>query len=82
VRSRLTKCGLTILGALGTGATLFVATFIVFGFVWMKFVVTDPKNTSVGDGVMIVGESLIIGTGLAVLGIGYFLYKFWPRRSK
>jgi hypothetical protein len=73
---------LVILGAISTGAALFVGTFITFGFVWMKFVVRDPKTTSAGDGVMVIGESLIIGTALAASGIGYFLYKFWPRRSK
>ena len=77
--STMTKRILAILGALGTGASILVATFLAFGFVWMKFVVRDPEAITVGDGMLVMGESLVIGTGLALLGLGFFLYKFWPR---
>jgi hypothetical protein len=48
----------------------------------MRVVVQDPKNTSLGDGIMVVGEGSLIGLCFALSGIGYFLYKFWPRVSK
>ena len=77
--SQVAKYALIVVGAVSTGVVLFLGSFLVFDIVWMKFVVQDPKNTSLGDGIMVVGEGLILGTSLAIVGIGYFLYRFWPR---
>jgi hypothetical protein len=80
--NRPTKCALVIASSMVAGATLFVSSFIVLDFVWTHFVVTDPKQINMGDGVMVVSGGLIIGTTLGLLGIGLVIYRFWPARGQ
>jgi len=78
--NRRAKCALVIVSSLGTGAALFALGLIMMDFVWTHFVVTNPKELSIGDGVVVIGGGLVIGTILGLLGIALVLYRFWPRR--
>ncbi|HEY6182895.1 MAG TPA: hypothetical protein VIW67_11655 [Terriglobales bacterium] len=71
---------LVIAGSLLVGAILFVASFVAMDFVWTHFVVTNPKDIGLGDGVMVVGGGFLFGTTLGLLGLGCMLYRYWPRR--
>lgn len=46
---------LVAVGALLTGATLFVISFLVVDFVWTHLVLTDPKKLGMSDGVVVIG---------------------------
>jgi hypothetical protein len=71
---------LVVVGSLATGAALFVVGVLAMDFVWTQFVVPNPKDTGIGDGVMVVGGGFVIGCTLGVAGLSIVLYKFWPRR--
>ena len=71
---------LVIAGSLAAGAALFVLSFVVLDFVWTHLVVTDPKQIGLGDGVMVVGGGLIIGSTVGLSALVFVLYKFWPGR--
>jgi hypothetical protein len=72
------KYVLVIAGSLLVGIFLFVSSFVVMDFAWTHFVVPNPKDTGLGDGVVVVGGGFIIGCILGVSGIVFTLYKFWP----
>jgi len=74
------KYALVIVGSLVTGGTLFVSSFVVMDFVWTHFVVPNPKDIGLGDGVLVVGGGFVIGCTLGLAGLMFVLYKFWPRR--
>ena len=76
------RYSLVIVGALVTGAILFVSSFVAMDFVWVHFVVPNPKDIGLGDGVMVVGGGFVIGCTLGVAGLAVVLYKFWPRRIR
>jgi hypothetical protein len=75
------KYALVIASSLLVGAVLFILSFVAMDFVWTHFVVTNPANVGLGDGVMVVGGGLIVGTTLGLLGLAVMLYRFWPKRS-
>jgi hypothetical protein len=74
------KYALVIACSLVTGGILFVSSFVMMDFTWSHFVVPNPQDTGLGDGVMVVGGGFIIGCALGISGIVFVLYKFWPRR--
>lgn len=74
------KYALIIVGSIATGATLFVSSFLAMGFVWTHFVVRNPEDIGLGDGVMVVGGGFVIGCTSGVAGLAVALRKFWPRR--
>lgn len=80
--NRPTKCALVIASSIVAGTALFVSSFIVLDFVWTHFVVPDPKEIGMGDGVVVIGGGLIIGATLGLLGTGLFIYRFWPSRAQ
>jgi hypothetical protein len=55
-------------------------SFVGLDFVWTHFVVTDPKQIGLGDGVMVVGGGFLIGCTLGIGALVLVLYRFWPRR--
>ncbi|MBZ5678780.1 MAG: hypothetical protein LAO24_01605 [Acidobacteriia bacterium] len=73
------RYALVITGALLVGAVLFVLSFVAMDFVWTHFV-TKPADVGLGDGVVVVGGGLIVGTTLGLLGLAIVLYRFWPSR--
>jgi hypothetical protein len=79
--NRAGKLAVVIAGALGTGAAVFVASFVIIDFVWTHFVVTDVSQLGTGDGVMVVGGGFIVGTTLGLAALVLMLYRFWPRRT-
>jgi len=68
-------------GSLLAGAAIFVATFFVWDFTWTHFVVTDPAQIGSGDGVMVIGGSLLTGTVLGLAAMIFILYRYWPKRT-
>ncbi len=76
------RYALVIAGSLATGAALFVSSFVAMDFVWTHMVVSNPKETGLGDGVMVVGGGFVICCTLGVAGLALVLYKFWPRRMQ
>ena len=74
------KYVLVITGALAVGAALFVLSFIGTDFVWTHFVVPDPKQIGLGDGVMVVGGGFVIGCTVGLTGFLFVLFRFWPRK--
>jgi len=72
---------LVIGGSLLVGTILFVASFVAMDFIWTHFVVTNPKDIGLGDGVMVVGGGFLIGTTLGLVGLGFTLYRYWPRQQ-
>ena len=62
------RYALVIFGSLLTGAALFVSGFVAMDFVWTHFVVPNPKEIGLGDGVMVVGGGFVIGCTLGVSG--------------
>jgi hypothetical protein len=80
--TRPTKCAVVIASSVVAGAVLFMSSFVVLDFVWTHFIVTDPKEIGMGDGVVVVGGGFIIGTILGLLGIGLVIYRFWPARAQ
>ena len=76
------KYALVIVGSLATGATLFVSSFVAMDFVWTHFVVPNPKDVGLGDGIVVVGGGFVIGCTLGLAGLAVVLYKFWPRRTQ
>jgi hypothetical protein len=74
------RYALVLVGSLVTGATLFVSSFVAIDFVWTHFVVPNPKDIGLGDGVLVVARGFVIGCTLGVAGLAVVLYKFWPRR--
>jgi hypothetical protein len=67
-------------GALLVAVALFFGGFVVTDFVWTHFVVTDPQQISLGNGVMVVGGGFLVGTTLGLLGLISGLYGYWPRQ--
>ena len=45
---------------------MFVSSFVTLDFVWTHFVVPNPKDVGLGDGVAVVGGGFVIG---CVLGL-------------
>jgi hypothetical protein len=78
--NRPAKCAVVVGSSLVTGVALFVGGFVAMDFVWTHFVVTNPKELSIGDGVVVIGGGLVAGTTLGLLGIAVVFYRFWPRR--
>jgi hypothetical protein len=75
------RYALVIASSFLVGAILFVASFVAMDFVWTHFVVTNPKDIGLGDGVMVVGGGFLIGTTLGLVGLGFTLYRYWPRQQ-
>ena len=67
-------------GALAASAVLFVATFAVLDFVWTHFVLSNPKEASPGDGMVVIGGGYLHGAILGGAAFGLVLYRFWPRK--
>lgn len=74
------KYAFVIVGAFAVGGILFVASFAILDFVWMHFVAT-PQTVEPVDGVVVVGGGFLTGCFLGIMGLVWFLYKFWPRKS-
>jgi hypothetical protein len=79
--NRLGKFALLTAGSLLTGAAIFVASFFVWEFVWTHLVVTDPAQIGLGDGVVVIGGTFLIGTVLGLAGMIFILYRYWPRKT-
>ena len=73
---------MVIIGAVLAGVALFFLSFAVLDFLWTHLVLTNPKETGLGDGVMVVGGGFVIGSTLGLGGIVLVLDKFWPRRLR
>jgi hypothetical protein len=76
------KYAFVIVDSLVTGAALFVSSFVAVDFIWTHFVVPNPRDIGLGDGVVVVGGGFIIGCTLGVTGLVVFVYRFWPRRTQ
>jgi len=74
------RYALVIVSSLLTGAALFIGSFVALDFVWTHFVVPNPEDIGLGDGVVVVGGGFVMGCSLGVAGLAIVLYKFWPRR--
>jgi hypothetical protein len=81
VRRRYVRIALLITASLLTGALIFVGSFFALDFIWTHFVVTDPAQVSVGDGVVVVGGGFVLGTVLGLGALSFVLYRFWPRKQ-
>lgn len=68
-------------GGLAVGGALFFLSFVGLDFVWTHFIVTDPKQIGLGDGVMVVGGGFLIGCSLGLSGLLFVLFRFWPGRT-
>ncbi len=75
------KYSVVIAGSLFAGTALFALSFVALDFVWTHFVVTDPKQIDIGDGVVVVGGGLVIGCTLGIAALVFVLYRFWPGRA-
>ena len=62
-------------------AALFVFGFVGLDFVWTHFVVTDPKQIDLGDGVMAVGGGFFLSCALGLAGLVFVLFRFRPGRA-
>ena len=71
---------LVVTGALVASAGLFVATFALLDFVWTHFVLSNPKEASAADGVVVIGGGYLLGSIFGVTTLGVVLYRFWPRK--
>jgi hypothetical protein len=56
------KYAFVIVDSLVTGAALFVSSFVAVDFIWTHFVVPNPRDIGLGDGVVVVGGGFIIGS--------------------
>jgi hypothetical protein len=79
--NRLGKFALLTTGSLLTGAAVFVACYFVWDFAWTHFVVTDPAQTGLGDGVVVIGGTFLTGTVLGLAAMIFVLCRYWPRRT-
>ena len=73
---------LVIASALAASVGLFVASFALLDFIWTHFVLSNAKEVSPADGVVVIGGGFLLGATLGVTGFGLVLYKFWPRRDQ
>ena len=71
---------LVILCSLMVGVVLFVLSFVFLDFIWTHVVVTHPGERDLGDGIMVVGGGLVIGTTLGLGALVFMLYRFWPKK--
>lgn len=76
------RYALVLMSSLLTGVIFFIGSFFVLDILWTHVVVRDPKQVSVGDGVVVVGGGLLIGTTLGLAALVLMLYRFWPRKSQ
>jgi uncharacterized membrane protein YgdD (TMEM256/DUF423 family) len=74
------KYSLVVAGSLLVGVAIFVASFYVMDFVWTHFVVTDLRELTPADGVVVIGGGFVLGTTLGLAGLALMLYRFWPRK--
>jgi hypothetical protein len=61
---------------------LLVASFFALDFVYLHFVVADPREVTVGDGLLVLVYSLLLGGGLVMCGFWCTAYWLWPKRQK
>jgi hypothetical protein len=73
---------LIVTSALAAGAVLFIATFAVLDFVWTHFVLSNPKEASPADGMVVIGGGFLLGAFLGGTAFGLVLYRFWPRKRR
>ena len=74
------KYVLVIATALSVALMAFILGFVVMDFAWTHFVVTNPRELSPADGVVVIGGGFLFGIAFGATGFGLVLYRFWPSR--
>lgn len=77
----ITKLALLLSTAAATAVVLFLLSFFVMDFAWTHFIVTDPKQISAADGVVVVGGGFLLSSFSGLTALILVLFRFWPRRA-